>query len=155
MTAEVLPWSILIARMGVALLAGAAIGWDRRRTGKPAGMRTHMLVSLGSCLFVLVPLDLGAGTEALSRIIPGVATGIGFLGAGEIIHRARNEEKKATVKGLTSAAATWFTAAMGIAAGCGLWKVVFLALASALVTLVVIKVLERWLFEKAQEDDDP
>lgn len=154
MTVEVLPWSILVARMGMSLVAGAAIGWDRRRTGKPAGMRTHMLVSLGSCVFVLVTLDLGADAAALSRAIQGIATGIGFLGAGEILHQARTEEKKATIKGLTSAAAMWFTAALGIAAGCGLWKMVVLALVAALGTLMIVKQLERWLFEKPSEDDD-
>jgi len=155
MTVEVLPWSILIARMGVALLAGAAIGWDRQRTGKPAGMRTHMLVSLGSCVFVLAPLDLGASPEALSRAIQGIATGVGFLGAGEIVHWVRSEEKKASIKGLTSAAAMWFTAALGIAAGCGLWKIVLLGLGAALTTLGIVKGLERWLFKKPSEDDEP
>jgi len=154
MPVEGLAWSTVLARMGVALLAGCAIGWDRRRAGKPAGMRTHMLVSLGSCVLVLVPLGMGGGVEALSRTIQGIATGIGFLGAGEILHYFGRDEHKASIKGLTSAAAIWFTAALGIAAGAGLWKIVLLAVTAALLVLTMIKTVERWLVPRAGESKD-
>jgi putative Mg2+ transporter-C (MgtC) family protein len=154
MPVEVLSWSALSSRMGLALLAGAVIGLDRRRTGKPAGMRTHMLVALGSCVFVLAPLDLGATVESVSRAIQGIATGIGFLGAGEILHRVRQDEQKVTVKGLTSAAAVWTTAALGIASGCGLWHVVLLGLGATLLILTVVGRFEHLLFGKDVEEED-
>jgi len=114
-----------ILRLIVAALAGAAIGWNRQMKGKPAGLRTHMLVSVGAALFGLIPL-LVAGSDTastLGRAIQGVATGIGFLGAGEIIHYIRREPEQPLVYGLTSAAAIWLTAAIGMAAACGLWVI--------------------------------
>jgi putative Mg2+ transporter-C (MgtC) family protein len=152
MTGELFGWATLAARLGVALLAGAVIGWDRQRLGKAAGMRTHMLVSLGAAVLVLVPLGLGAGGDAVSRAIQGVATGVGFLGAGEILHHLRQDGGKATVKGLTSAAATWLTAALGIAAGCGLWRTLALASGATMLILTLVKPLERALFRKPHED---
>jgi len=151
MPVEVLSWSTLAVRLGAALLVGGIIGWDRRRAGKPAGMRTHMLVSLGSCVLVLVPLDLGGGADAVGRVIQGIATGIGFLGAGEILYLRSDATGKTKVKGLTSAAAVWFTAALGIAAGCGLWKVLALATAATLVILTLVKRLEQLMFGKPRE----
>jgi putative Mg2+ transporter-C (MgtC) family protein len=154
MLGETLPWSALASRLGLAMLVGAVIGLDRRRTGKPAGMRTHMLVALGSCVFVLVPLDLGASVESVSRTIQGIATGIGFLGAGEILHRVRQDEQKVSVKGLTSAAAVWTTAALGMAAGCGLWRVVVLGLVATLLILTLVGRFEHRLFGKDVEEEE-
>ena len=126
-----------ILRLIVAALAGAAIGWNRQVKGKPAGLRTHMLVSLGAALFALIPL-LVAPADApatLGRALQGVATGIGFLGAGEIIHNVRRKPETPLVYGLTSAAAIWLTGAIGIAAACGLWVITASAVVLALVTL--------------------
>jgi putative Mg2+ transporter-C (MgtC) family protein len=153
MFVEAFDWVTLAARLGVAMAAGAAIGWDRQRAGKAAGLRTHMLVALGACVIVLVPLGMRAGGDALSRAIQGVATGIGFLGAGEILHEMRHGNERARVKGLTSAAALWLTAALGIVAACGLWRTVVLAGASALLILTAGKPLERVLFPGPREDD--
>jgi putative Mg2+ transporter-C (MgtC) family protein len=153
MLPDTLDWRTLAVRLGIALVAGAAIGWDRQRAGKSAGMRTHMLVSLGACLFVLVPLGLHASGDAMSRAIQGVATGVGFLGGGVILHHARQDEHTATVKGLTSAAAMWLTAALGIVAAAGLWRIVVLGAASAVLILAVGKPLERALFRKPPDDD--
>jgi putative Mg2+ transporter-C (MgtC) family protein len=143
MSVEVLGWASLAKRLGLAMAAGAIIGWDRARSGKPAGVRTHMVVSLGACLFVLAPLAGGASTEAVSRTIQGVATGVGFLGAGEILHYFRTDEHRAKVRGLTSAAALWSTAALGVAAALGVWRLIWLSLAATLIVLTVAKPLER------------
>ncbi|WP_448562390.1 MgtC/SapB family protein [Trichothermofontia sp.] len=140
-------WLALSGRLALALLSGGVIGWEREVTGKAAGLRTHMLVSLGAALFVLIPLQFSESLEAnaLSRVIQGVATGVGFLGAGEILHRSSQEGKR-VVRGLTSAAAIWTTAALGIMAGCGLWQVTLLGGLCGLFVLRVAKYLERrWL----------
>jgi putative Mg2+ transporter-C (MgtC) family protein len=153
MVVETLDWAVLASRMGVALAAGATVGWDRQRNGKPAGVRTHMLVSLGACLLVLVPQGMGASADSVSRTIQGIATGIGFLGGGEILHHFTADGGKSKVKGLTSAAAMWLTAALGIVAGCGLWRMLLLALGAAIVILALGRPIERLLFRKRVKDD--
>ena len=102
-------------RMFVSAILGAVVGIQREQTGKPAGLRTHMLVALGATLFVLVPVELSAGADAVSRAIQGVATGIGFIGGGAILKLSAERE----VRGLTSAAVIWMTAAAGVAVGLG------------------------------------
>ena len=102
-------------RLFVSALLGAVVGIQRQNIGKPAGLRTHMLVALGATLFVLVLVELGAGEDAVSRAIQGVATGIGFIGGGAILKLSEERE----VRGLTSAAVIWMTAAAGIAVGLG------------------------------------
>lgn len=135
------PWHIF-ARLGLSLLAGGAIGLDRQLRHKPAGMRTHMLVSLGAALFASIPLELNASPEAVSRSLQGVATGVGFLGAGEILRRqtASQAEK---VKGLTSAAAIWVSAALGMAAGCGLWTLTAIGTGVAFAVLQLVTLEKR------------
>jgi putative Mg2+ transporter-C (MgtC) family protein len=103
-------------RLMVALALGALLGYERESVGASAGLRTHMLVSLGSALFVLVPSQAGMALDDMSRVLQGVASGIGFLGAGAII-KLREESH---IKGLTTAAGIWLTAAVGVAAGLGL-----------------------------------
>jgi putative Mg2+ transporter-C (MgtC) family protein len=102
-------------RLVVALALGALLGHERESAGAAAGLRTHMLVAMGSALFVLVPLQAGMPLEDMSRVLQGVAAGIGFLGAGAIL-KLRTEE----ITGLTTAAGIWLTAAVGVAAGMGL-----------------------------------
>jgi putative Mg2+ transporter-C (MgtC) family protein len=155
MSVETLDWATLAARLGLALAAGAVVGFERARSGKPAGMRTHMLVSLGACLFILGPVAIGMSTDALGRAIQGVATGVGFLGAGEILHYFRQDEHRAKIKGLTSAAALWLTAALGVVAACGLWRLLLLSIAAALVVLVSIKPLEKLGVRKPRDDEAP
>lgn len=136
-------WSGLLARLGLALLAGGVIGWDREKRHKAGGIRTHMLVSLGSALFVLVPIEVSSSAEALSRAIQGIATGVGFLGAGEILHRSQANRHGQEIKGLTSAASIWVTAALGITAGAGLWELTLLGAVLTLLTLIAVKRLEQ------------
>ncbi len=138
-------WVMLVNRLGLAILVGAVIGFNRQVNGKPAGFRTHILVSLGSALFVLIPLQGNPSTslDTVSRTIQGVATGVGFLGAGEILHPAKNGQT--IVMGLTSAASLWVTAALGMVAGCGLWQLSLLATFLTWLVLSVGKKLEKFL----------
>jgi putative Mg2+ transporter-C (MgtC) family protein len=108
----------VVIRVIVAALLGALLGWERQRAGKAAGLRTHMLVALGAALFVLFPAEAGMSIADLSRVIQGVATGIGFVGAGTILKRPESEH----IEGLTTAASIWLTGAIGMAVGAGqLW----------------------------------
>jgi putative Mg2+ transporter-C (MgtC) family protein len=104
-----------VIRLLAAALVGAIIGLQRQRAHKPAGLRTHMLVSLGSAVFVLVPLELRVPIGEIGRVIQGVATGIGFIGVGTILKRSDEGD----VQGLTTAAGIWLTAALGVAIGIG------------------------------------
>ena len=124
----------VVARIAVAALLGALLGAERERAGKAAGLRTHMLVALGAALFVLFPAEAGMRIEDLSRVIQGVATGIGFIGAGTILKRPESEQ----VEGLTTAASIWLTGAIGMSVGAGqLWLSVVCA-ASAWIVLYVL-----------------
>ncbi|KGF71948.1 protein SrpB [Neosynechococcus sphagnicola sy1] len=145
-------WIGLLCRLALALLVGGVIGWNREQSGKAAGLRTHMLVSLGSALFVLIPLQttILQTPDALSRVIQGVATGVGFLGAGEILHRPKDGKLRA--KGLTSAAAIWVAAALGMVAGCGLWQLSLVGTAMTTLVLSGVKYLERRRY--SHEDGD-
>jgi putative Mg2+ transporter-C (MgtC) family protein len=102
-------------RLLMAALLGGILGYEREQRGKAAGIRTHMLVAIGAALFVLIPAQAGISEEELSRVIQGVIAGIGFLGAGSILKGA--DEKH--LKGLTTAASIWLTAAIGVATGLG------------------------------------
>ena len=105
----------LVVRVGLAALLGGLLGLQRERAGKEAGIRTHMLVAAGSALFVFVPLQSGMDPEGISRVLQGLLAGVGFLGAGTIL-KLQDEEH---VRGLTTAAGLWMTAAIGMAAGLG------------------------------------
>ncbi len=102
-------------RLSVALLLGALLGYERESVGAAAGLRTHMLVALGAALFMVIPHQAGMRIEDVSRVMQGVIAGIGFLGAGAIM-----KLKDESIKGLTTAAGIWLTAAVGMAAGMGL-----------------------------------
>lgn len=132
-------------RLGSAAIVGGLIGWNRLISGKPAGLRTHMLVSLGAALIVLIPIQTNPShsAEGLSRTIQGVATGIGFIGAGEILRRPSSKGNGETVTGLTSAAALWTTAALGMVSGCGLWATSVIGTVMVLLILTVAKHLEK------------
>ena len=123
----------LLLRLVCAALAGGLVGWNRHCAGKPAGIGTHALVALGAGLFVAIPARLGdAHLDAISRAVQGVAAGVGFLGAGEIF---RNPGPGQRVTGLTSAAALWATAALGLMIVCGPIREALVA--SGLVLLVL------------------
>jgi putative Mg2+ transporter-C (MgtC) family protein len=142
-------WLNISFRLCIALLIGAIIGLERQIRRKPAGLRTHMLVSLGSALFTLIIMQtkgLQSSPDALSRVIQGIAAGVGFLGAGEIVRQSSQESQQLEIHGLTSAAAIWVSSALGIAAGCGLWQ---LGLIGAMLTFLVLSVFKR--FEKRNQ----
>ncbi len=105
----------VVLRLVAALLAGGIIGLQREVSGKAAGLRTHMLVCAGTTLFVLAASGAGMQQDAMSRVIQGLVTGIGFLGAGAIL----KVESSHQIKGLTTAAGIWMTAALGVAIGVG------------------------------------
>ncbi|QYX33629.1 MgtC/SapB family protein [Sphaerospermopsis torques-reginae] len=139
-------WLNICFRLCLALLIGSIIGLERQIKHKPAGLRTHMLVSLGSAVFTITAIQIGGqeiSADALSRVIQGIAAGVGFLGGGEILRESSQKSKSAEVHGLTSAAAIWVAAALGAAAGCGLWQ---LGLIAALLTVIVL-----YLFKKLEK----
>jgi putative Mg2+ transporter-C (MgtC) family protein len=127
----------IVVRILAATLAGAVVGYERERTGKAAGLRTHMLVALSSAIFVLGPIETGMSESDVSRVVQGVAAGIGFLGAGTILKLAGEGE----VRGLTTAAGIWLTAAVGVAAGLGR---VGLALLSAILAWIILAIVARF-----------
>lgn len=129
-------WDVVL-RLVAAAVAGCLLGLNREMLGKPAGLRTHALVSLGSALITVSILNIpgvNAG-EALSRVMQGVVTGIGFLGAGVILQKSSGK-----VTGLTTAAMVWIAAMLGLAAGAGRWLEVLVAT----VLTFLILLLERW-----------
>ncbi len=133
-------WQSITFRLTLALMLGAAIGLNRQQNGRPAGLRTFMIVSLGAALFVMIPLQADidsnfSSANALSRTLQGVATGVGFLGAGMILQQSSQKSHRTEVKALTSAATIWLAAGLGAAAGCGLWR---MSLVGTLMTLVIL-----------------
>jgi putative Mg2+ transporter-C (MgtC) family protein len=102
-------------RLLFAALLGGVIGYEREMAGKAAGLRTHMLVSLGAAICLVVPVQLKFDSDDLSRIIQGLVTGIGFLGGGAIL----KTKDEANIEGLTTAAGIWLTAGIGVAVGLG------------------------------------
>jgi putative Mg2+ transporter-C (MgtC) family protein len=131
--------AVLLARMLVAMLLSGLIGLERERSEAPAGFRTHMLVGLGSALFVMVPLQAGVSPADLTRVVQGVVSGIGFLGAGAILKESRGTQ----VRGLTTAASIFATAAIGVTAGMGKVMTAILATVLVLVILALLHKLER------------
>lgn len=126
----------VLMRMTLAVLLGGLLGYERESVGASAGLRTHMLVSLGCALFILIPLQAGMGLGDLSRVLQGVTSGIGFLGAGAILKlRDRND-----IRGLTTAASVWLAAAIGVAAGMGREAT---AAASAVFAFAILAILRR------------
>jgi putative Mg2+ transporter-C (MgtC) family protein len=116
-------------RLLLAALLGAVIGFQREKSGKEAGLRTNMLICLGSALFTVISLYGFSGSDP-ARVAAGIATGIGFIGAGVILHRSGG-----AVIGLTSAATIWTVAGIGMAAGVGLYIV---SVAATVLTLVIL-----------------
>ena len=120
----------MVLRLLLAAVLGAVIGYQRERAGKQAGLRTHILICVGAALFTIASsYGFGAAADP-ARVAAGIVAGIGFLGAGAIIHR-----EGGLVAGLTTAATIWAVAAIGLAAGVGLYLV------SAVTTVIVLIVL--------------
>lgn len=133
----------VLIRLLAAAFLGAVIGLQRERAGKPAGIKTHILATLGTCVFVLACAGYGMKEDALSRVIQGIVTGIGFLGAGAILKLDESRE----VKGLTTAASVWIAAAIGVAVGLGVLGIALLTTLLAMIVLAIIGSLEMKYFK--------
>ncbi|SFE88684.1 MgtC/SapB family protein [Nitrosomonas sp. Nm166] len=136
----------IIIRLTAAALLGAVVGIQRERMGKSAGVRTHMLVALGTALFVITSLESGMTPSDLSRVIQGIAAGIGFIGAGAILKLTQERE----ITGLTTAAGIWMTAAVGVAVGLGRWGSAALGVILTWIILSIVGQLTHRM-EKRQE----
>jgi putative Mg2+ transporter-C (MgtC) family protein len=140
----------ITVRLIVAMIFGAVIGIQRERAGKPAGLRTHMLVALGAAVFVIAGGEFGMNPDSISRVIQGLVTGIGFLGAGAIL---KLYDKRA-VEGLTTAAGIWMTAALGVAVGLGRFGLALVATLLAWMTLSVVRQMEHILNRGARKSEE-
>jgi putative Mg2+ transporter-C (MgtC) family protein len=137
-------------RLLAALIIGTAIGLQRELTHKPAGLRTHMLVGLGTALFIVSAAESGMHVDSLSRIVQGLATGIGFLGGGAILKLTTEHE----IHGLTTAAGIWMTAAASAAAGLGQIAVALVGTVLGLLVLIVFHKIEKTLGHRARKDTE-
>jgi putative Mg2+ transporter-C (MgtC) family protein len=135
----------LAVRLVLAAILGGVLGFEREQSGKSAGLRTHMLVALGAALFVLIPQQAEMAIADMSRVIQGVVAGIGFIGAGAILKQAEQQE----VKGLTTAAGLWLTAAVGVAAGLGREASAILGTFLAYFILSALQRISTWLNNRA------
>jgi len=126
-------------RLLVAAALGGLLGYEREQRGKSAGVRTHMLVAIGAALFVIIPQQAGVSTPDLTRVLQGLITGVGFLGAGAIIVVTKQVE----TRGLTTAAGIWVTSAIGMAAGMGRESTAVLSTLVALFILSVVPWIQR------------
>ena len=151
---ELSPTLDLVFRLTVAVVLGGMIGLNRELKHKPAGLRTHALVALGAAVVVCLvswsaaqgPGDVPAHFDALSRVVQGLITGIGFLGAGVIMRT----ENKLTVHGLTTAASIWLAACLGAACGAGAWLITGCAFVLVMLILIAGGPLEKWVLRGAQ-----
>jgi len=134
-----------VLRVLVAVAAGACLGWERESSHKPAGLRTHMLVTLGAAATIVAALKLhhelsvagDTGGSDLMKAIAGIVGGVGFLGAGSIIRDSTG------VRGLTTAATIWLSAAIGVACGLGYYMLAGTCVFAALGTLILLGLLEQ------------
>ena len=122
----------------VAAILGGLVGFEREHTGKAAGLRTHMLVAVGAALSMIVPREMGIDANSQSRVIEGIVSGVGFLGAGAILKLSTPPE----IHGLTTAAGIWVTAAIGLAVGAGAWPTALVAVLVAWLVLAAVRWLE-------------
>ena len=138
---DVATLTVVATRLLTAIVLGGALGLERESKGRAAGLKTHILVSVGSALFVLAPLQMGISGADVTRVMQGIVSGIGFLGAGAILKLGKDER----IEGLTTAAGVWMTAAIGMAAGMGMQMV---ALATTVAALAVVSALPRLMPER-------
>ena len=143
-TTVIAPWDVFL-RLSIAVLVGAAVGWDREKRNKPAGLRTHILVSLAAAVFTVITFELHAEVSRVSReitadpirIIEAVTSGVAFLAAGAII-RGRGG-----VQGLTTGANMWMAGALGVACGAGDYTLAVFGTIFAVIVLVVLGRIEQ------------
>ncbi|HVE56773.1 MAG TPA: MgtC/SapB family protein [Pyrinomonadaceae bacterium] len=140
----------VLIRLIASAFLGAVIGLQRERVGKPAGIKTHILATLGTTVFVLACAGYGMSSDGLSRVIQGIVTGIGFLGAGAILKL----DEKRDIKGLTTAASIWISAAIGVAVGLGGLGLALLATILTLIVLAVLGKLELRVFKKGDSESE-
>ena len=153
-TTQIAPWDAFL-RMSVAVVVGALVGYDRERRNKPAGLRTHILISLAAALFTVITFELhaevqqmgGSDTSDPIRIIEAVTAGVAFLAAGAIIRG------RAGVQGLTTGANMWLAGALGVACGSGYYTIAGIATAFALVVLVLVARIEAKMSRSASTDN--
>ena len=140
-------YSEILLRFGAAIVVSTAIGWERESAGRPAGLRTHVLVGFSACLVMLCGSYLNAlnGSIDPTRMAAQVVSGIGFLGAGTIMHEG------ATIKGLTTAATLWAVGCIGIAAGAGFYVGALVAGVVALISLIGFEKIERKRGNKSEQ----
>jgi putative Mg2+ transporter-C (MgtC) family protein len=138
----------VVIRLVASALLGAVIGFQREQAGKPAGIKTHILAALGTTVFVLACSGYGMNSDGLSRVIQGITTGIGFLGAGAILKL----DEKRDIKGLTTAASIWISAAIGVAVGLGGLGLALLATLLTLIVLAVLGSMELRIFKGEKSD---
>ena len=131
-------WLEMVLRLFLASASGAAIGYQRKRAGKPVGMRTYILITLGAALFTIVSVFGFAGAVDPSRVAAGVVVGIGFIGAGVIFRGPQAGE----VTGLTTAASMWAAAAVGLAVGSGLYVISIVATLLIVISLMLSRILD-------------
>ena len=141
--------AIVLLRTITAVILGGIVGVQREKVGKPAGLRTHMLVSLGTAVVVLSCQGVGMEMDGLSRVIQGIVTGIGFVGAGTILKLTDQQE----IQGLTTATGLWMTAAIGVAVGLGALGIAVIA---TLLTVIVLSLqgLEEALNKRGKDQGD-
>lgn len=138
----------VIIRLLAATLLGGLIGIQRESTRKPAGLRTHVLVSVATAAFVIAGTGSGMSSDGVSRVIQGIITGIGFIGAGAILKLSHEHE----IKGLTTAASVWMTAAIGVTVGLGSLGIALMIAVLALIILSLAR-LEHSIEDRRKKDN--
>ena len=139
----------IVIRLIAATALGALIGFQRERAGKPAGLRTHILVTLGTTVFVMSGSIYGMSSDGLSRVIQGIVTGIGFIGAGSILKLDQERD----IKGLTTAAGVWMTAAVGVTVGLGNIGLAIFGTVLALIILALTGIIEFQIDKRRKAKD--
>ena len=139
----------VIVRLLASVLVAGLIGFQRESAGKAAGLRTHILVSLGSTVFVLGCIGAGFREDAVSRVIQGIVTGIGFIGAGTILKR----ESEARIEGLTTSAGLWTTCAIGVVIGLGELGIALISAVIAFLVLTALQWFEARYVDKEGDKD--
>jgi putative Mg2+ transporter-C (MgtC) family protein len=135
-------------RLLVALVIGGVVGMQRELTHKPAGLRTHMLLALGTALLLVAVEESGMTKDSVTRVVQGLVTGIGFLGGGAILKLTAEHE----IHGLTTAAGLWLTAAASVAAGVGQLPLAIVGVCLGLVVLTAFTKLEKKLGHRVSQD---
>jgi len=140
----------IAVRLLFAVVLGGVLGLERRHVGRAAGMRTHMLVALGSALVILVPQLTAMSSADLSRVMQGALTGIGFIGGGVILKLSQEHQ----IVGVTTAASIWLTATVGIAIGAGRLGLAAVGTVLALIILTTFGRFEDWVIGRAKSTSD-